>query len=407
MTQIDLATKPIASTDKTLSVAYCLLAHSDTHEIGGMERLMMGLAAAVAKTGTRVQGLIPTVPTLDPIEHFCRRHHINTHRIVNLSGEDVRALVRDWLQLFSLLRTLKPDVVHFHRALPRFGKWSILAARAAGVPVIVTTDHDIETSDRGGRIHHWRDNLADQLLDAVVVASEYNRRAQIEQVSRSERLIHRIYCGIDLGKFPLRTPESYAAAREVFGITSDTPVIGTVARLVENKRIGDLLTVAARLSATFPRLHVLVSGEGPLLTQLQSQAAELGIAERVNFLGYYPDVSEVMRALDVFVLPSEWEGFGLVAAEAMASGAPVVATRAGGLPEVIGHGSVGQLVEIGDLDGLTAAVTRYLGDAEFARHTAGIARSYVETNFSDTAMATYTTQLYRSLLTKKRRLSAT
>jgi glycosyltransferase involved in cell wall biosynthesis len=296
------------------------------------------------------------------------------------------------------LRSIRPDVLHIHRALPRFGKWTIAAARAAAVPLIVTTDHDLPAGTEMAR--GWGDRLADRLLGAVIVASEYNRRAQVAQLGRPERLVHRIYCGIDLARFPLRDGPGMAAARAALGLPADALVIGSVARLVETKRIADLLAAAARLAAgPYPQLHVLIAGEGPLRPQLEAQAAALGLAA-VRFLGYHPDSAEAMRAMDVFVLPSSWEGFGLVAAEAMATGAPVVATQAGGLAEVVADGA-GLLVPVGDLDALTAAIARCLGDPGLRQELSAIGRRRVEEHFSAEAMARGVTDIYGRLLGRR------
>jgi glycosyltransferase involved in cell wall biosynthesis len=361
-----------------------------------MERHMMDLAASIQSIGWRACGIVPAAASLDPMAAFFQRRDLETYRYSPITSKPAQMLPLNWSRLVGLFRTIRPDVVHFHRALSRFGKWSILAARAAAIPVIVTTDHDLPAQIGRSNL----DRLSDRLLDAVIVASEHNRQAQMLQLGRPEALVRRVYCGIDLGSFQQRDQASVRAARALFGLPLGAPVIGVVARLVDSKRIFDLIAAAATLrDSSAPDIHVLISGEGPAREALEAQAASLNLADRVRFLGYYPDVAAVMRSLDVFVLPSSWEGFGLVAAEAMAVGVPVVATQVGGLSEVVANGA-GLLVPVGDVSAIATAVSGCLNDPDLRSRLCRAGRRRVEVHFSSDAMARNVSSIYKDLLAR-------
>src|SRR5690606_7317873 len=124
------------------------------------------------------------------------------------------------------------------------------------------------------------------------------------------------------------------------------------------KGIDDLLHAAAMLLPNQPDLHVNISGDGPERPSLEALAQELGIAGRVHFLGRVPHAPDFLRQLDIFVLPSRFEAFGLVAAEAMAVGTPVIVSNAGGLPEVVAHGKTGLVVPVNSRPALAQAIAK-------------------------------------------------
>src|SRR5262249_9905818 len=141
------------------------------------------------------------------------------------------------------------------------------------------------------------------------------------------------------------------------------PVVGSVGRLDEPvKGFGVLLSAMARVRAHEPRALCLVVGDGAGRQALQEQAVALGLQDRVRFLGSRADVPRLLQAFALYVRPSRSEGFGLAALEAMAAALPVVATRAGGLPEVVEEGVTGDLVDPGDGEALAQGILGLLRD---------------------------------------------
>ena len=150
--------------------------------------------------------------------------------------------------------------------------------------------------------------------------------------------------------------------RSRLGVGDGETVIGTVGRLDPIKDQATLVAAFSRLVARHDSLRLLLVGDGPCRRSLEEQVARLELDDRVTFLGRRDDVSELLRAMDVFVLPSLAEGASNTILEAMATGVPVVATRVGGNPELIEEGETGFLVPRRDVTGLSAAIERYVAN---------------------------------------------
>jgi N-acetyl-alpha-D-glucosaminyl L-malate synthase BshA len=147
------------------------------------------------------------------------------------------------------------------------------------------------------------------------------------------------------------------------------------------KRAEDVVSIFARLTAKQPSVLVLI-GDGPERPRVLQRVDELGVRDKVLFLGKHTSVHELLSCADLFLLPSASESFGLVALEAMACGAPVVASNVGGLPEVIDHGTTGYTFEIGDIEGMAEAGLRILGDDDHWRSISEAGRVVAEERFS-------------------------
>jgi len=167
---------------------------------------------------------------------------------------------------------------------------------------------------------------------------------------------------------PLPTLEQTKAARINLRLPLDALVIGNAGWLIYKKRFDVLLQVAAALKQDFPKLHVVVAGGGELESSLKGLAVQLGLRERVHWLGWQMDLSNFYRALDLLVFNSEADALGRTPLEAMAYGVPVVASvRYGGLSETLKHGDNGFLIPKHDIEQLKTLCTRLLLDKEYAR----------------------------------------
>lgn len=219
--------------------------------------------------------------------------------------------------------------------LPRDVKAGGVAARLAGVPDIIY---------RRGIAVPVRDRFLNRLLfgrvlTKLIVNSEETRRcvlAENPQLMAPQR-IHLIYNGFDTAEFDARHSAPLAPR------TPGELVIGTAGRLTEQKGQRLLLEAAALLKDTAPPFRLLMAGTGELEAELKAQAARLGLGERVEFLGFVQDMKAFHQSLDIFALPSLWEGFGFVLAEAMTLGLPVAAFAVSSVPEVVEHGVTGLL----------------------------------------------------------------
>jgi glycosyltransferase involved in cell wall biosynthesis len=158
--------------------------------------------------------------------------------------------------------------------------------------------------------------------------------------------------GVDLERFDRVTPEAIAAFRARHEVPDGAVVVGSVARLVDVKDYDTQLRAFARVAARVPTLFMLVCGDGPLRGALEEQARALGVGDRVRFTGHVDDVPVALRALDIFVQASKFESYGVALLEAKAAGAAIVATRVNEIPEILGEGTLGRMVKVGDVSAM-------------------------------------------------------
>lgn len=362
--------------------------------MGGMEKHVLELAGAVARRNCEVRAIVPGAEAVAPFRRWLQDAGIPVH-VLDLSGAQPPAQLADqaW-RLRHLLRSERVDVFHQHRTGPYHGKWACLIARTAGVPAVVATEHLPAFPLHGAS--RTVNALADRLVDRIVTVCELDRVRQLSVTWRGASKVVTIHNGVDLALFDGRSGTDQGA-RAAFGVEPDAPVLGVLARLMPDKGITHLLKALVPLVREWPRLVVLIAGEGPLRSALEAEAADLGVAQHVRFLGQRSDVSTLLRAIDLLVLPSEKESFPLVLLEAMAMARPAVACDVGGVSEAVADGVTGFVVPPANPPALAAAIQRCLRDCRLeAMGAAG--RRRVEELFTADAMAAKATTLYRGLL---------
>ena len=226
----------------------------------------------------------------------------------------------NFFKLVSYLRQKKFDILHTHlldgNTLGRF------AGFLAKIPFIIAHEHNIDP---------WRtfrqkftDRLFSHLNTGIIAVSQSVRNFLIKEGIPSKK-IHVLSCGIKLENFctPLRQEE----ARKLLNIPlSAFPVLGNIARLSKQKNQKVLIECLPLILKTYPDTYLVIAGEGKEKETLQKLARDLGVSSRTIFLGVRRDIPVILRAIDIFVFPSLWEGLGLAVLEAMASGVPVIAS---------------------------------------------------------------------------------
>jgi glycosyltransferase involved in cell wall biosynthesis len=371
--------------------------------LGGMESHSLALAAAIrgrrAPDGSAFEPVVilPDDPSLDLAADGFRAANIETHRLT-LAGEQ-RPLQRwaTFWRLRSLLRSREVAIMHQQRTGPYHGKWALLAARLAGVPVIVATEHQAPDA-RPSPATRLANDFADRLLARLIAVSESDRQQQLTIGGRRPELLITIPNGVDLDRLRPSSPEVLAARAGELGIPPGAPVIGTVGRLHEQKDVATFLLAASLLRERFPELQALVVGDGPLAAALRRQATGLGLGDAMHFTGHRDDVADLISLMDVFVLASIYESFGLVLAEAMALCRPIVATCVGGIPEVVSDGVTGLLVPPQQPEALAAAIERCLADPALATRLAAAGRERVVREFTVDVMVRRTMSVYEDAL---------
>src|SRR5207247_829574 len=199
-------------------------------------------------------------------------------------------------------------------------------------------------------------------------------------VARADRITV-IPLGLDLEPY-LHAETRRGEFRGEMGLSSGTRLVGIVGRIFPVKNHALFLESAARTAAQEPAASFVVVGDGALRPTLEKQARELGITDRVLFTGWRQDLPRICADLDVLVVSSDNEGTPVSAIEAMAAGCPVVATRVGGLPDLITDGETGCLVSPRDPDGLATAVLALLQDPQVASRMGQAGRAVVRERFT-------------------------
>jgi len=253
-----------------------------------------------------------------------------------------------------------PDLVHTQLEFA-----NVLGAPAAsgrGIPVISTL-HTLEEpapwSRAGLRMRLMARSLR-RHADLVVAVSEHARRHHLQHLRLDPARVRTIHNGIEIDGFHTGGPDRSAVRSEI-GIPAGASLIVVVAVLRPPKGIDRLLRAMPMIIDEITAAHCLIVGDGEARSALEGMAADLGIADRVTFAGTRADVTRMLAAADLFVLPSLTEALPTVVAEAMAAGLPVVATTVGGTPEMVDD-TTGTLVDPGDVPGLGRAIVEMLGD---------------------------------------------
>jgi glycosyltransferase involved in cell wall biosynthesis len=289
------------------------------------------------------------------------------------------------------LRETRPAIVHtFLITASLYGR---LAAMLAGVRVIIGTEVNIYEHKRPS--HAWAERLLMAGTDCVIVSAVSVKRFYEEQVRADSSKVAVIYNAVDFAQ--LQSTVDRSALRRTLGIPEDAVVAGTIARLTEQKGHASLFQA---LSATrgLEHVHLLLVGDGDLRAELERDVDARGLRSRVHFLGARRDLGNLLSAMDLFVLPSLWEGLPLSLVLAMGAGLPVVSTTVAGIPEVVTDGETGVLVPPGDATRLGVALFQLISNPDRAEQLGRAARLSVLPRFGVERYVSSVVALYDQLL---------
>jgi N-acetyl-alpha-D-glucosaminyl L-malate synthase BshA len=328
---------------------------------GGSGAVATELGIALAERGHEVHFVTYKqpfrLPTFLPRVYF---HEVDVGRypLFEFPPYDLALAVR----MHDVVREHKLDLLHCHYAIPHAtSAWiakQMLQERQEKIQVVTTlhgTDITIVGQDPS---FHSITKFSIEKSDALTAVSTYLQR-------ETQSAFGCTACRIDV--IPnFVDPKVYDRARHGGALRAqfngDRKVLMHISNFRPVKRIKDVVRIFAQVDKTVPSVLVMV-GDGPDRLDAEQEARRLGVERHVRFLGKIDQVAPLLAAADLFLLPSQSESFGLSALEALASGTPVIGSRAGGLPEVVRDGETGILCEIGDVDGMAAAGLSLLRDA--------------------------------------------
>ena len=262
-----------------------------------------------------------------------------------------RSIIDD---LVDVIQREKIDLVHGH--LYHANLYARFAAKCAKVPSVITVHNTYAKRKWHRQLLNWY--LARSTARIIAVSDSIR-----DDVIRFDRVspdrVITILNGIDTERS--QSSLTLAEARSRLQLPLDAKVLVTIGRLVEQKGHTILLQALHQLQQNGSHdIYAVLVGDGPWRQRLQEQAAALGLEQHVRFLGTRTDIGDILRAADLYVMPSLWEGLGLALLEGMAAGLPVLASRVGGMVEVLGEGQYGYLVPTNDVNALVQQLSLLL-----------------------------------------------
>ncbi|CAN5920102.1 glycosyltransferase family 4 protein [soil metagenome] len=357
---------------------------SGRHLYGGALQVVM-LIEGLTRRGVECH---LACPVGSAIAEAARPHAAAVHETVMRGDVDVATLFR----LRQLIRKVRPDVVHLHS---RFGTdiWGALAARLEGVAVV----HSRRVDNSEPRL--WV-NIKYRLYDKVVAISNGIREVLLSEGLPPTQVIC-VHSSVDTQTYRAGRGDM-AWFRDEFELQDGDVTVAMVAQFIVRKGHRTLLDALPAVLAAHPRTRVIFFGQGPQEAAMRQLVQERQLGAQVQFAGFRNDMARVLPCLDVVAHPAMTEGLGVALLQAAACGVPIVASRTGGIPEIVQPGETGELVEPGHVGQLSAALVRVLDDSSLRSRYGSSARAHIEAGFSVDSMVEGNLAVYREVLDSRR-----
>lgn len=353
--------------------------------LGGAENHCLILLPALVKLGLDVE-LLVLLRQAGPVlgDAFEKLKASGVKVVILPVPKDVWGIntLSRFQSLRAALRIRKHRVIHVHLDFFIFS----VAARMAGCRKVVMSIHNDEKWFGNAFARQWLHWL-DITVDQYIAISERVKSHYLANSGINPQKMYLIYYGINVEA----VKNEKSSIRNKYGIRSDLFVVGFVGRLVFQKNV-ELLVEAARF---FPDVQFVIAGDGDLRDKLHHMARDL---KNVQFLGYQPDGKELISCFDLFCLPSRFEGLGLVLVEAMQQKIPILASRAGAIPEILGNGDYGFLFENDNVNDMVTQLRFILKNPSVVLNKAEQAEQYARTSFDVDRMASQTSAVYLKMI---------
>ena len=290
-------------------------------------------------------------------------------------------------RLSRILKQLRPDIVHAHdpHAVAMAALALSMSTQLAKPPLVAARRVDFHL--KGNSLSRWKYRQ----VDCFICASEAIRQMLISGGVPAARAVT-VHEGIDLARIDAAPP---ANLHEEFWLPHHAPIVGNVAALVPHKGQRHFIEAARLVLPHVPDARFVIAGEGELRPALEKQIKDHHLEKHVMLAGFRPDVLSVHKAFDIFVMSSVTEGLGTSLLDAMTAGKPIVATTAGGIPEVVVDGKTGFLVPPRDHQAMADAIVRLLKEEAVRTRMGAAGRARAESRFSAERMVQETLRLYQ------------
>jgi glycosyltransferase involved in cell wall biosynthesis len=342
-----------AATTSELLRGIPIVVYIDATMRGGTATYGLRVAAGLRRRGLPVAAICSTAGALQPVRADLEAADVMVYPIDD-GGTSIAGRISAAVAFSRVIRRYPGCLLALMMGYFTPGAAIIAAGRVGGARAIVRADLQPPMPP----ISAWSRIAArakDHFVDRIVVGAIENRESYVRLIGRRAAMIDVIHTGIDLDQFVPGADR--AAARSELGLRPDSLAIGTLSRLDEDRKgIPEFIRMSAAIAGRMPEAEFVIAGDGWQRAELERLARDLGIAERVRFTGWRADRARILAALDVFVMPSLFEGGPTTVLEAMAMGLPVVSTNVGMVPEVVADGETGCIVPPGDVAALTTSV---------------------------------------------------
>ncbi|MBL8100208.1 MAG: glycosyltransferase family 4 protein [Anaerolineales bacterium] len=363
---------------------------------GGAERLMIPILSNINKKKFNVRVCVLQNKDGNPVANELREIGINVDMLSVRHLRDLTAIPR----IKSYLQRVKTDLLHAQLEFATV--LGGLAAKSLHIPSVVTL-HTIPENEEGlkSNIHLILENfILRNFIDRVVSVSEETQRFYLRTAKLSNKKSCVIYNGIDVNKYSVNASDHSQVLKE-FDIPPTAVVLTTVAVLREPKGIQYMIQAMPALVNANPQIYYLIVGGGEYFESLQNEVKNLGVDKNVRFAGARKDIPSILSASDLFVLPTLTEALPTVLAEAMAANLPIVASRVGGVPEMIQDGINGKLIEPANPEILAAVCLEMLNDRQSLRQMGIAGGKIAEEKFNIKSQVQQLQDLYNQLMLQK------
>ncbi len=334
---------------------------------------------------------VPLVRSLNDVETY----DIPALRREIAPLDDMRSIFQ--IRKFCEERSI--DILHTHSS--KAGVVGRVGGTLAGRCALVHTIHGFSFNDFMPR---WRktayiqtEKIMSHFTTTLLLYSHGDRRTAQRLGIGARRSVETFYYGIEYS--PFEVPVDRTSIRRGLGFSENHRILGFTGRFSEQKGLSTLIDAFAAVHVRFPDTRLLLVGDGELRQGMEEQIRRLGVEGSVVLTGFRSDVHALLRAMDVFVMTSLWEGLSRSLAEAMYARLPVIATDVGGTSDAVRNGETGWLVPPRDVDATVCAITEALTDPSRARTLAAQAYDWARSAFDPDAMNAHIAGLYKSLVT--------
>lgn len=372
-----------------------ILLYTDTTQIGGAEGHMLALARFLNKEKFEISLLCSRHERLN---EWCKKMKDEGVQVTRLIAK-YKHNPRHYFSLKEKIEDFKIDLVHAHIWNPASGRYAYMAAKAMKTPLL-TTEHDPFVLSA---LKNWIKKKLIKNISHLIAVSEKNRELLEKNYPTLKGKTSVVQNGIDLTAFESQlstfTKEDREKLREeIFKVSEKTSVIIAVAELHPRKGLLYLLEAAQKIQEKNQDFKIIIVGTGAQKKLLEKKIKKLGLEREVSLLGYQHNIPHLLAASEIFVLPSLNEAFGLVLLEAMAANLPIVATKNGGIPEIITNNVTGLLVPPAESSELAYAILRLLNNKDLAHRLAQEGHKLVKKMFNVQDMVKKTEAIYNTIL---------